>query len=169
MKKDNDIFSNILAYLLIPGMLLMIISCAVKYSKADVEYGDLMYDELTFSKYEETYSSRYRKYEIYFTEYGWPFLCTSIAEERLDKEALDNLEKNEVVMVYYRKNNSIGHSYEICEMKTKSSTVLSLSDYVEANQRNELILMIIFSALLLVYLTVLFTSPFFKPKARKRN
>ena len=93
MKKDNDIFSNILAYLLIPAMLLtIIISCAIKYSKADVEYDDLMYDELTFSKYEETHRSRNREYEIYFTEYGWPFLCTSIAEERLDKVALDNLE-----------------------------------------------------------------------------
>jgi len=120
------------------------VNCIMCYFEFDVEYEELKYAELTFSRFEKL--NRYRGgsiYEIYFKEYAKPFEVSNITQGRLDKKALETVKEDDKIKIYYIENSSKNYEYEICEMKTDSSVLLSLEDYREVNQNNQTIGMIL--------------------------
>ncbi|MBO5715979.1 MAG: hypothetical protein J6S23_06260 [Clostridia bacterium] len=123
------------------------------YSEFDLDYSDLTYEELTFDRFEKkrAYKSSTR-YEIYFNEYDKPFEISTITNKKLDKSALSGLKENEVMKVYYREASSKNYDYVICEIKTDTVTLLSLADYVETNQNNQVAGMIVCPILMLMSL-----------------
>lgn len=126
------------------------------YSEFDVDYSDLMYEELSFERYEKIpgYKGHY-KYVIYFDEYEKPFEISSIADKKLDKAALDQLTENERLGVYYRETSSEKYQYEICEINHNSTTLLILSDYRETNQSNQILGMIVCPIMIVLSLFML--------------
>ncbi len=119
-------------------------NCIINYQKFDVEYNELAYRQLTFKEYEKIKKGRGGDfYEIYFKEYEKPFVIDNITKNGLDKEALEKLEKNQVIEIYYCESSSINYEYSICEMKSKSTVLLSLSDCIEVNQTNQMAGMIV--------------------------
>lgn len=121
----------------------LFVNCIINFHKFDVEYNELAYRQLTFKEYEKVRIGRGSVYEIYFKEYDEPFVIDDITKNGLDKEALEELEKNQVIEIYYCESSSRNYEYSICEMKSKSTVLLSLSDYIEINQRNQIVGMII--------------------------
>ena len=114
------------------------------YSQFDVEYSELVFEELTFSKYEKLggFRSDYR-YIIYFEDYEKPFEINTISDKKLDKTALQMLVEGESIRVHYKESSSQEYDYEICELTHNFTVLLSLSDYVEINQSNQIAGMII--------------------------
>ena len=97
-----------------------------------LEYQDIVHEELTFERYEVKRRLKGGdRYFIYVQEYTNSFEITGIAQRKLDKSALEKLESGTSVEIYY----DVGCS--ICEMKSGSDTLLSLSDYKEVNQNNQ--------------------------------
>ena len=117
-------------------------TCISLYSEFDIEYDELMYEELTFSKYEKLNGYKAKKYIVYFEEYEKPFEISTISDKKLDKTSLSNLKKGESIKVYYMEDSSKKYDYEICEFSNNSVVLLSLSDYVETNQSNQTVGMI---------------------------
>lgn len=129
------------------------------YSEFDLDYSDLTYDELTFDRFEKkrAYKSSTR-YEIYFNEYEMPFEISTISNKKLDKEALKTLKEGEIIKVYYCNTSNRNYEYEICEFSSESTVILSLADYVETNQNNQIVGIIVCPILMLMslFLIVLF-------------
>lgn len=114
------------------------------YSKFDIEYNELIYEELTFSKYEKLNGYKNHKtYIVYFEEYEKPFQISNISDKKLDKTSLENLIKGESIKVFYKEASSKKYDYEICEFSFDDIVLLSLSDYVETNQKNQILGMIV--------------------------
>ncbi len=129
----------------ISGMFLFLFFNSISlYSKFDIEYSELICEELTFSKYEKLDGYKTdKKYIVYFEEYKKPFEISTISDKKLDKTALANLEKGESVTVFYKESSSKKYDYEICEFSYNDVVLLSLSDYVETNQKNQIVGMIV--------------------------
>lgn len=134
-------------FFLVLGICLFINSISL-YSQYGINYDDLFYEELTFNRYEtKRYASGKAigyKYEIYFEEYEKPFIINTITNKKLNKTALANLEKADIIKVYYHQDFSKKYEYEICELSYQSTILLSLSDYVRLNQNNQIAGMILF-------------------------
>ena len=114
-----------------------------QFSKFDVDYSELINEELTFLKYERLDAYRTDKiYIVYFEEYEKPFNISTISDKRLDKDALKLLTKGEKLNVYYKESSSKKYDFEICEFSHNSKVLLSLPDYVETNQNNQIGMMI---------------------------
>lgn len=114
------------------------------YSKFDIEYRELIYEELTFRKYEKLNGYKTdKKYIVYFEEYEKPFEISTISDKKLDKTLLANLITGESIKVFYKENSSKKYDYEICEFSHNDVVLLSLSDYVETNQKNQIVGMIV--------------------------
>ena len=114
----------------------------------ELECSDVMYEELTFEKYEKIRGRRHRspRYEIYFYEYDEPFEITGIVINKFDEEALNLLVRKQKIQVYYEDD------YDICQMKCGSITLLSFSDYKEKNVENQIIGMIISSIFMFIFI-----------------
>lgn len=118
-------------------------NCINLYNSFNVQYDDLIYEELTFNKYEKIFKGKGGSlYEIYFDEYDKPFEISGITQKALNKDALNELEKSMIVEVYYLESDSKSYTYEICEMKKNSLKFLSLSNYKKVNQDNQIIGMV---------------------------
>ncbi len=114
------------------------------YSKFDIEYSELICEELTFSKYEKLDGYKAdKKYIVYLEEYEKPFEISTISDKKLDKTSLANLKKGESIKVFYKETSSKKYDYEICEFSYNDVVLLSLSDYVETNQNNQIAGMIV--------------------------
>lgn len=123
------------------------------YSIFDLNYGDLMSDELTFNGYEKLNGYKTdKKYIVYFSEFEKPFEISTISDKRLDKDYLNSLAKGEVLKVCYRQSSSKKYDYVICEFSHNSTVLLSLSDYVETNQNNQIAGMIVYPIMFLMAL-----------------
>ena len=126
------------------------------YPEYDIDYSELMCEELTFSRYEKMSIRGSDPYAVYFEEFEKPFEISSITAKKLDRTSLESLTKGESIKVYYRETSSGEYDYEICEFGHGSATLLSLSDYIEANQNNQIagivfLPMLIIITFLLVY------------------
>ena len=121
------------------------------YSEFDVEYSELACEELTFSKYEKLDGYKTdKKYVVYFEEYEKPFEISTISDGKLDKTSLANLKKGQSIKVFYTESSSRKYDYEICEFSHDDVVLLSLSDYVETNQRNQMAGMIVSPILVII-------------------
>ena len=140
-------------------------NCVYQYAAYDVEYSDLLYKELTFERYEKLDQGKYGYiYRLYFKEYDEPFCINRIANRHLDKVMLSGLEENEGTQVYYCEKSNRFSNYEICEIRCNHGVLLSLSDYVDANQNNQIIGMILcpimaLASLLLVWIFAQASKP----------
>lgn len=156
------LFSSICAM-----FLFSFFNCISLYSEFDIEYSELIYEELTFRKYETTngYKSD-KKYVVYFEEYEKPFEISTISDEKLDKTSLASLIKGESIKVFYKENSSKKYDYEICEFSHDDVVLLSLSDYVETNQENQLVGMVVCPILVIMclFLDCLFIYPYIKKR-----
>ena len=127
------------------------------YNEFDLDYGDLTCEELTFDRFEKkrAYKSSIR-YEIYFNEYDKPFEISTITNKKLDKKALEGLMNGEIIKVYYCDTSNRNYDYEICEFSSDSTVLLSLTDYVESNQDNQIAGMIVCPILMLMCAFLIF-------------
>ena len=126
------------------------------YSEYNIDYGDLSYAELTFTRYERItgYKSSDR-YRIYVKEHEKPFEINSITNKRLDIETLEEMRTNQKIKVYYCESNLPECDYEICEISSDADMLLSLSDYVKTNQNNQVAGMIVCPILVLLGLALI--------------
>ena len=141
-KKSNiGIICLILVFVLMTGFFaFLFVNCISLYSKFDIDYNDLVCEELTFKSYDKVYLYKGDcEYIIYFEEYIKPFEISTIADKKLNKTALENLSEDEILHVYYRESSSLKYEYEICEFSHNSTVLLSLTDYIQTNQSNQLI------------------------------
>ena len=147
MEKKIDINFILLIILLSLGFILFgffFINSIQAYSRFDISYNELKYEELTFKKYEVI--KKYKAgttYEIYFEEYEDPFRIGTITQKELDKIALKELSVGSKIEIYYKSSNSPNYIFEICEMKDADNLFLTLEDYKSVNQNNQVIGMII--------------------------
>lgn len=102
----------------------------------DMDYSDFTYEELTYVGYTKEYAKNSGPiYRICFKEYDIPFTIDGISKKELDIAALNALEENAPVQVYYYLNQY--SKYEIGEISSDEGVLLSLSGFVEANQKNQ--------------------------------
>ena len=157
-KRIGEIFLLILGLLFVGFFVFFFFNC-IKYQSVynELTYDDLKYKELTFEKYEKIAGRRHRnvRYLIYFDEYDEPFEIIGVVVNKIDKTALDDLSKNQTLEVYYFVDSSAKYEYEICELKFGSTKILSLSDYKEANVRNQTLGIIICPIFVLIGLFLL--------------
>ena len=158
MKKRIGMIFVLLVLLLFLALFVVLFINNIYYHSyfKELEISDVMYEELTFEKYEKIRGRRHRspRYEIYFYEYDEPFEITGIVINKFDEEALNLLVRKQKIQVYYEDD------YDICQMKCGSITLLSFSDYKEENIENQalgiiispiLILMVLFLMSLFIY------------------
>lgn len=142
--KLAPILTIVILILLITLFSLGFVNCIKYYEEFDVEYEELLHDEFTFKKYEKINRGKSGQiYEIYFEEYSKPFEVSNITQIHLNKNGLNKLMAGEIVEVYYLQNHSGNYTYEILEMSTGSTILLSLDDYITVNQNNQIVGMII--------------------------
>ncbi len=150
MKKRIGMIFVLLVLLLFLAFFVFLFINNIYYHSyfKELEISDVMYEELTFEKYEKIRGRRHRspRYEIYFYEYDEPFEITGIVINKFDEEALNLLVRKQKIQVYYEDD------YDICQMKCGSITLLSFSDYKEKNVENQIIGMIISSIFMLIFI-----------------
>ena len=138
-----------LFFLAISGIFgFLFVNCINLYAEFDVAYSDLMYEELTFVKYETISMGKSgREYRLYFEEYEEPFQVDNISSKKLNKTALDNLTEKTLVKVYFDESSSKKYKYKICDFSSGSTVLLGLDDYIKVNQDNQIVGMIAFPIL----------------------
>ena len=130
----------------------MFVNSIISYPEFDLEYNDLIYEELTVERYEKI---RIRtgnvghgyKYIVYFEEYDKPFNISKIADKRLNKTHFECLTNGKKLKVYYKEISSTKYDYELCEIIHGSTVLLSLDDYVKTNQDNQMAGMFVYPIL----------------------
>lgn len=135
----------IVIFACIGGLFVFLFFNAIAlYPQFDLEHSELKYEELTFDGYKKLrgYKSDI-KYIVYFKEYETPFEISTISDKRLDKKSLDYLTRGEKLNVYYKESSNKKYDFVICEFSSDSTVLLSLSDYVETNQKNQIGMMIL--------------------------
>ena len=151
----NVKFISLIALFLVIALFFtfFLFNCFHLYSAYDVDYSDLIYESLTFDRYNILDLGRNGYvYTLYFQEYEDPFCINRITNEKLDKEMLDALAEGSLTHVYYCEDSSRFANYEICEISCSNGMLLSLSDYVRANQNNQIMGMILCPILILASL-----------------
>lgn len=141
-------------------VVILFFNFVTAYPVTDVTCSDFICEELTFDSYRKykVSSGRFTNntiYEIKFEEYEKPFVVNDIAERRLDKVSLENLESGESLKIYYDHTQYRDYEHEICVISSDSVTLLSLSDYIEAQNNNLILGMIVWPVFLLLCLYVL--------------
>ena len=147
MKKKTVINLILLIVVLLAGFILSIfsfINSIQAYSRFEVAYDKLKYEQLTFEKYEVV--QKYKTgttYAIYFEEYEAAFCIGPITQKKLNKTAVKELSAGKKIEIYYRNSNSPNYIFDICEMKDNDNIFLALEDYQSVNQNNQIIGMIV--------------------------
>ena len=143
-QKFSTIFKFVLMALACILFLWMFVSCIFGYGDYNkMQVDDLMQEQLTFQRYEYVGSRKSKRYEIYFTEYEKPFVVDSIADSKMDRDALKSLTPNTVVTVYYDNTSRRDYDYEICHLTTENLSVLTFDDYINANKSNQIVGMVV--------------------------
>ncbi len=149
--KINLIFALILFIGIDSLFVFLFFNCLNEYKKYDISYEELVYEKLTFDRYERIIKSKGGDtFEIYFEEYDVPFEIDNITQKELNKKELKDLKDGEKLDVYYRENDSKKYEYEICEMKSQDVTYLEFSNYISVNRNNEILGMIISPILVII-------------------
>ena len=99
---------------------------------------DLTQEQLTFQRYEYVSEYKSKRYEIYFTEYEKPFVVDTIADSKMDRDALKSLAPNTVVTVYYDNTSYKDYDYEICHLTAEDLSVLTFDEFIKANKENQI-------------------------------
>ena len=116
----------------------------VRYKELDMDYDDLMREELTYEKWEEIRKLKLgSRYSIYFREYEQPFCVDNIAHKKISRAALNRLKSDETLELYFCETSNRDYAYEICQMSSSTEMLLSLSDYIEVHRKNQIGLMIV--------------------------
>ena len=134
MREKNDISAKagmiaiMVFFLAITGLFVFwFFNCIKAHSEFDVDYSDLIYEELTFDQYEKVGAGKSgHAYKIYFREYKEAFRVDAITRKKLDEEALDDLAQNVRVEVYFCATSSKQCEYKICEMRCDGVVLLTL-------------------------------------------
>ena len=154
--KLGPIFVFLILIGIIGLFVFMFINSIKLYLYYDITYNDLKYEKLHFEKVEVIERHRGSDiYEIYFLEYDTPFQVTGIADEKINKNNINNLRKNEVCKVYYRKSTSKNYDYAIYEMECKTSIILDLDESIEVNRKNQKFGMILCPILIVCVLSLM--------------
>lgn len=151
MKSKADIASRNFVIAIILFWLACAIACVFfffgcieRYSQFDLDYGELKYEKLTFVNYEKIKMGRGGiGYEIYFKEYEMPFLINNLTSKMVDEKALGNLSTNSIVDVYFWESSNRNYRHDLCQLQSQNNIPLSLADYIDVNQNNQMIGMII--------------------------
>ena len=154
--KTGAIYGIILFTATLVFFAFLFFNCISLYSEFDIDYSDLICEELTYEKHEVIRTSKYRRIEIYFTEYDAPLEIDTISQRKLDMVTLEKITEKEKLKVYYCKSSNKNYEFEICEMSSSSAMLLSLSDYIEVNQNNQVIGMIVCPVFILCSLFLIF-------------
>lgn len=165
------IFFSLLFLLLSLFFVFLFVNCIQSHSLYDIGYDDVLREELTFERYEEIHRLKGgSSIEIYFEEYETPFLVSSITRDRVNLLSLKKLTAQEKVQVCYRESKTKNYEYSICELQSNSNVILSLSNYIKANQSNQIIGMIICLILALssLGLSCYFVVSFFVKNGKKK-
>ena len=99
---------------------------------------DLTQEQLTFQRYEYVNGYKSKRYEIYFTEYEKPFVVDTIADSKMDRDALKSLAPNTAVTVYYDNTSYKDYDYEICHLTAEDLSVLTFDEFIKANKENQI-------------------------------
>lgn len=137
----------------------LFVNCINLYNSFDVQYSELVYEQLTFDRYETIPMAKSGDlYEIYFEEYDHPFEVSSITQKELNKKELTKLTEGTIFNVFYRDSDSKKYEFEICEMKSDTIIILTLTDFVRVNQNNQIVGMILCPILvgMVIFLIVIF-------------
>lgn len=148
MKTKLGIIIGLIFFLLFfVFFLFLFCNCLELYPSYDITYDDLMSEDLTFLSFEKRSGGRGSySYDLFFEEYTEPFEISSVTIKRLDESALNGLKQYDTVHVYYQK---LGE-FRICELTCDTTVLLKLSDYVEANQNNQILGMVVTPLAILV-------------------
>ncbi len=150
------IFVSILLIGFIALFSFLFINCIRYYSEFDISYEDTIREEVTFEEYDIIeHSKGGNEYELYFYEHSEPFNVSGITQKKLDKRALRNLNSGDALVIYYVTD---GDGYSVCEINCGTTSILKLSDYVKANQSNQLVGTIICPILILIALFLLWVA-----------
>jgi uncharacterized membrane protein len=79
------------------------------------------------------------------------------------------LKQGEIIKIYYRQSSHRDYDYSICEMSCDSVMIFSLQYYVEANQNNQIVGMIVFSIMTLVSLCLVSYAVIWLKRISNRN
>ncbi len=173
LKKDDKAGTviHLIVFIAITIMFaVLFFNCIRAYSEFDIGHGDLTYEELTFDKFKIIDLRKSNDiYEIYFKEYSEPFYISGIVLKKLDKDALAGLKQGEIAKVYYCQSSHRDYDHSICEMSCDSAMILGLSDYIEENQNNQIVGMIVCPILVLCGLFVIVYIVFWLNHTRKKS
>ena len=116
----------------------LLINTITDYPQYDITYSDLIYQELTFERYERIPQGKSGyAYDIYFKEYGAPFRIHSVVRKKVDEVVLGQLDWTQTIQVYlHQLSDKNGDYFQLCEMRYNDTSILSLPNYVKANQNN---------------------------------
>ena len=124
--------------------------CIRDYSEYSENNLNLAREELTYEKYEKRHNRGGWYFDLYVKEYEEPFRIDTITSKGLDKINLSKLTEGDLLRIAFSQRFG-----EICEISCKDIMILSASDYVKANQNNEIIGMVF---LPFAFLCVLFLA-----------
>lgn len=119
-------------------LLFAFIRCICLFPEYDLDRLELRSETLTFNRYDEQYSRSGWYYIIYCEEYEKPLRLDSVTSKRVDQENLNKVLKDATLNVMICQNFD-----DICEISSNGIMVLTLSDYIGANQDNLIIGMIL--------------------------
>lgn len=126
------------------------VDCIRDYSEYSENNLNLASEELTFEKYERRHNRSGWYIDLYVKEYEKPFCIDTITSKGLDIVKLNRLIENDILRITFSKKFG-----DICEIDCEDVVILSVSDYIKANQNNEVILMIFLPC---IFLCILFLA-----------
>lgn len=147
-----------LAFILVLFLLVLFtiggIACVRAYSKSNIEYSDLYYEELTFDRLEHIHGSKGSSwYKIYFNEYSEFFSIASYEMRYVNHDKMETLKKGDIVCVYFQDDDG---SYDICEISSMDDEILSLKNHIKATKRNLMIGIILCPIMVLDCIFIMF-------------
>ena len=113
---------------------VFLFGCIRDYSQFDKDNLSFVHEELTFEKFEERHSRSGWYLVFLFKEYEEPFRIFTVTSKVVNKVNLRSLAENDILDVTFCKEFD-----DICEISCNGVMVLSVSDYVKANQNNQIV------------------------------
>ena len=135
-------------------IIAVFLSCCIRdYFKFDAGNLNFVHEELTFEKYEERRTRSGWHLTLYFEEYEEPFRIFTVTSKKVNKANLRSLTENDILDVTFCEEFD-----DICGISCNEVMILSVSDYVKANQNNQIAGMIccLFAFLCVLFLTLVF-------------
>ena len=136
MINKNKVYFVTILFLFISITVLFVFSyflvnCIKLYSRFDLDYDDLICEELKFERIEEKEYKSGSSFFIYFKEYEQAFEISNITSIKLDKLSVSKIKQGEKIKVYYCKDFSYKDEFLICEMQYNETTLLGIEDFKE--------------------------------------